>query len=320
MENSLSTKLRLSSSSPFFGRSFIKDPIKTRVPMIKTRDRSTAQVPPRANLKMFAKQKRKPGREDLSDELYQIACTKLDHAPARREVRSAFVEFHQNLDHFLFKMAPPGIRTKEWYELNSKGQEIFCKSWLPKEGNKVKGVVCFCHGYGDTCTFFFEGIAKRIAGAGYAVFAVDHPGFGLSDGLHGYISRFDDIVDNVIEQYAKIKGRPELQGLPRFLFGQSMGGAVALKTHLKEPDQWDGMILVAPMCKIADELLPSERVLKVADLLSNVIPQMKFFPSEDLAMLAFRNLKYRKMVRLLFFLICLYNNQVTSVFALTQHI
>uniref|UniRef100_A0A7C9ETC8 Uncharacterized protein n=1 Tax=Opuntia streptacantha TaxID=393608 RepID=A0A7C9ETC8_OPUST len=104
MENSLSTKLRLSSSSPFFGRSFIKDPIKTRVPMIKTRDRSTAQVPPRANLKMFAKQKRKPEREDLSDELYQIACTKLDHAPARREVRSAFVEFHQNLDHFLFKV------------------------------------------------------------------------------------------------------------------------------------------------------------------------------------------------------------------------
>ena len=38
------------------------------------------------------------------------------------------------------------------------------------------------------------------------MFAVDHPGFGLSDGLHGYISRFDDIVDNVIEQHAKIKG------------------------------------------------------------------------------------------------------------------
>jgi len=50
----------------------------------------------------------------------------------------------------------------QWYELNSKGQEIFCKSWLPKEGNKVKGVVCFCHGYGDTCTFFFEGTYHRF--------------------------------------------------------------------------------------------------------------------------------------------------------------
>lgn len=28
---------------------------------------------------------------------------------------------------------------------------------MPKEGDQIKGVVCFCHGYGDTCTFLFEG-------------------------------------------------------------------------------------------------------------------------------------------------------------------
>ncbi|CAO2830001.1 unnamed protein product [Amaranthus hypochondriacus] len=156
------------------------------------------------NLKAIAK-KRKKGLQDLSDELYKFSSFNLDHAPARRQVRSAFIDFHQKLDHVLFKFAPPGIRTEEWYELNSKAQEIFCKSWLPKEGDQIKGVVCFCHGYGDTCTFLFEGIARRIAGSGYAVYAVDHPGFGLSDGLHGYISNFDDLVDNVIEQYAKIK-------------------------------------------------------------------------------------------------------------------
>ena len=30
-----------------------------------------------------------------------------------------------------------------------------------------------------------------------------------------------------------------------------MGGAVSLKVHLREPDNWDGMILVAPMCKVS---------------------------------------------------------------------
>ncbi|XP_057528684.1 caffeoylshikimate esterase isoform X1 [Amaranthus tricolor] len=246
------------------------------------------------NLKAIAK-KRKKGLEDLSDELYKFSSFNLDHAPARRQVRSAFIDFHQKLDHVLFKFAPHGIRTEEWYELNSKAQEIFCKSWLPKEGDQIKGLVCFCHGYGDTCTFLFEGIARRIAGSGYAVYAVDHPGFGLSDGLHGYISNFDDLVDNVIEQYAKIKERPELQGLPRFIFGQSMGGAVALRTHLKEPDQWDGMILVAPMCRVAEEVMPPAAVLQVANILANVIPEVKFFPTKDLAELAFRNLKYRKL-------------------------
>jgi alpha-beta hydrolase superfamily lysophospholipase len=35
---------------------------------------------------------------------------------------------------------------------------------------------------------------------------LDHPGFGLSEGLHGYIPSFDELADNVIEQYTKIKG------------------------------------------------------------------------------------------------------------------
>ena len=57
--------------------------------------------------------------------------------------------------------------------------------------------------YGE---FGISGIAKRIAASGYGVYALDHPGFGLSDGLHGYIPSFDQLVDNVIENYTKIKG------------------------------------------------------------------------------------------------------------------
>jgi len=41
---------------------------------------------------------------------------------------------------------------------------------------------------------------------------MDYPGFGLSEGLHGYIPSFDDLVDDVIEQYAKIKGTWVLSG------------------------------------------------------------------------------------------------------------
>lgn len=45
-----------------------------------------------------------------------------------------------------------------------------------------------------------------IANEGYAVYAMDYPGFGLSDGLHGYIPNFDELVDHVIEQYTRIRG------------------------------------------------------------------------------------------------------------------
>lgn len=50
-------------------------------------------------------------------------------------------------------------------------------------------------------------------------------------------------------------GRPEVIGLPRFIFGQSMGGAVALKALLKAPEEWDGILLVAPMCRVIQYII-----------------------------------------------------------------
>ncbi|KAA0032732.1 caffeoylshikimate esterase isoform X1 [Cucumis melo var. makuwa] len=49
-----------------------------------------------------------------------------------------------------------------------------------------------------------EGIARQLALSGYGVFSMDYPGFGLSS-LHGFIPRFDRIVDDVIERYSKVK-------------------------------------------------------------------------------------------------------------------
>lgn len=244
---------------------------------------------------MIVEAQKKLQIEGLSDELNSIASQNLDQAPARRRVRSAFSNIQLNLDHVLFKLAPDGIRTEEWYEINSNGQEIFCKSWLPKPGVRIKGALCFCHGYGDTCTFFFEGIARHIAGSGYGVYAIDHPGFGLSEGLHGYVPSFEGVVDNVNEQFMIMKGRPEIRGLPRFIFGQSMGGAVALKALLKTPNEWDGIVLVAPMCKISKEMSPPVPLQKILIFLSNLLPQAKLVPQKDLAELAFRETKKKQM-------------------------
>lgn len=277
-------ELRLTSSTLFRSR---------ELPLLRRKSDTPTIVLRRTRLTISAK--KRTAIEGVSDEMNAIASQNLDFAPARRRVRSAFKDAQQQLDHCLFKMAPSGIREDEWYERNSKGLEIFCKSWLPKPGVRIKGALCFCHGYGDTCTFFFEGIAKHIAASGYGVYAIDHPGFGLSEGLHGYIPSFDDIVDNVIEQYTLIKGRPEVRGLPRFILGQSMGGAVALKVHLKEPREWDGIVLVAPMCKISEDVTPPEAVVKIIRLFSKVMPKAKLVPQKDLAELAFRELNKRKM-------------------------
>ncbi|XP_010495215.1 PREDICTED: monoglyceride lipase-like [Camelina sativa] len=162
-----------------------------------------------------------------------------------------------------------GIKTKEVkgendlvvsYEVNSRGIEIFSKSWLP-EATSLKAVV------------FFEGIARRLALSGYGVFAMDYPGFGLSEGLHGYIPSFDLLVQDVMEHYSKIKENHEFCSLPSFLFGQSMGGAVSLKIHLKQPNAWTGAVL------IADDLVPPPVLKQILIGLANVLPRHKFLPA-----------------------------------------
>jgi len=65
---------------------------------------------------------------------------------------------------------------------------------------------------------FFLGIARKLASSGYGVFAMDYPGFGLSEGLHGYIPSFDKLVDDVIEHYSKAKGTTCLSELIYHLF------------------------------------------------------------------------------------------------------
>ncbi|CAA6665339.1 unnamed protein product [Spirodela intermedia] len=231
-------------------------------------------------------------RRDQGDERDRLPRPRF--RPGRRYVRDAFSGAQQRLDHFLFKMAPTGLQMEE---IRNELQRIryILESWLPRPGIPIKGTLFFCHGYGDTCTFFFEGIAKMIANEGYAVYAMDYPGFGLSDGLHGYIPNFDELVDHVIEQYTRIRATHALRGLPHFLLGQSMGGAVALKVHLKQTKEWDGVILVAPMCKISQDVTPSPPILKTLTILSYFLPQAKLFPSQDIGELAFRDPEKRKM-------------------------
>ncbi|XP_009629754.1 caffeoylshikimate esterase-like isoform X2 [Nicotiana tomentosiformis] len=231
--------------------------------------------------------------QGISEELQKIIDADMDNVDARRRARDAFKDVQLSIDHCLFKMPHAGLKMNESYEVNSRGLEIYSKSWLP-ETSPPKAMVYFCHGYGDTCTFFVEGIARKLASSGYGVFAMDYPGFGLSEGLHGYIPCFDKLVDDVIERYSKVKENPEICNLPSFLFGQSMGGAVALKVHLKQPDAWNGAVLVAPMCKLADDMVPPWLVTQILIGIAKFLPKQKLVPQQDLAELAFRDVKKRE--------------------------
>ncbi|KAJ0908587.1 putative 2-acylglycerol O-acyltransferase [Helianthus annuus] len=85
---------------------------------------------------------------------------------------------------------------------------------------------------------------------GIRVYGIDNQGHGKSDGIKGFISHFNDLVEDCSQFFTSICERNENKNKLRILLGESMGGAMVLRLHLKKPDFWDGGVLVAPMCKV----------------------------------------------------------------------
>ncbi|CAI7858941.1 unnamed protein product, partial [Closterium sp. NIES-54] len=182
------------------------------------------------------------------------------------------------------------------YYRNSRGVEIFTKRWQPLDG-VVKGIVVYCHGYGDTCTYHFDAVAVSMAQQQYLVYGMDYEGHGCSQGLHAYIPRFDTIIDDVVEFTDALRASPALSSLPVFLYGESMGGAVAIKTHWRRPDAFRGAVLLSPMCKIAEELMPPPMVVSAFLALSSIIPKVKMVPGKDISDIGMRDLANRKRAK-----------------------
>lgn len=83
----------------------------------------------------------------------------------------------------------------------------------------------------------------------------------------------------------------------RYLLGESMGGAVAMLLHWKKPDYWDGAILSAPMCKIADDIKPNAWMVTIFSALSKLTPTWQIIPTEDIIDIAFKVPEVRKQIK-----------------------
>ncbi|KAK6120194.1 hypothetical protein DH2020_046100 [Rehmannia glutinosa] len=152
-------------------------------------------------------------------------------------------------------------------------------------------------GYGMECSNFMKGVGTKLASQGFAVFGIDYEGHGRSMGARCYIKRFDNIVNDCSNHFKSICAQEEYREKRRFLYGESMGGAVALLTHKKDPTFWHGAILVAPMCKISEKVKPHPVVISMLTMVEDVIPKWKIVPTKDVIDSAFKDLVKREEVR-----------------------
>lgn len=124
------------------------------------------------------------------------------------------------------------------------------------------GVMCFFHGYGDHSSFAMIQLAREyVSELGFVALLVDMPNHGRSDGVHVLVRDWAALLDamelwcDAVCEPARV-AQPGKPKLPFFGYGQSMGGAVLIDLAMRKPDRFAGLVLLAPMVKIAPEVRP----------------------------------------------------------------
>ncbi len=121
------------------------------------------------------------------------------------------------------------------------GSGQYWQGWTVDEPTGVVILVHGAHEHGGR----YERVAERLAEAGYASYAVDHPGHGRSPGRRGDIGSMDATVGGVAELVtAAARQHPEA---PLFVYGHSLGGLVALTYLTGDPHpRVIGAVISAP--------------------------------------------------------------------------
>ncbi len=121
----------------------------------------------------------------------------------------------------------------------ARGVKLHAEWWRPREG-KPRAALVVVHGlkdYGGRYAAF----AEKLAADGFAVYAADLRGHGRSGGRRVSIDTFDDYTDDLDIFFRRVQAREPQTTM--FLFGHSMGGAIAtLYTITYHPDL-HGLIL-----------------------------------------------------------------------------
>jgi alpha-beta hydrolase superfamily lysophospholipase len=143
--------------------------------------------------------------------------------------------------------------------------ELFWRGWLPAEPT---GVVVLSHGLAEHSGRYAH-VGAALAADGWAVYALDHAGHGLSGGR-----RVDGAFGNWVPDLdvLRLHAAARHPGLPLFLVGHSMGGEIALAYALEHQAALSGLVLSAPA--LSKQAVPGPLV-PVLIALGRVLPTLR---------------------------------------------
>lgn len=176
--------------------------------------------------------------------------------------------------------------------INPQGLEIFTQSWVPKiPSDEIKGIICMVHGYTGESNWFLQLTSMFFAKSGFAVCALDHQGHGFSQGLPSHIPDIRPLVTDCVTFFHQFLSKYP-SSVPRFLYSESLGGAIALLIHLtdhslylEDPgginiNTWNGIVLNGAMCGISEKIKPQWPLEHLLSIAAYLVPTWKIVPTK----------------------------------------
>jgi alpha-beta hydrolase superfamily lysophospholipase len=124
----------------------------------------------------------------------------------------------------------------------------------------------------------YDHVASEFVKHGFSVYAPDHRGHGRTEGGRGEIDTFDDFVNDGINLIEAVDAsQKNIPGRKLFLFGHSMGGAIAARIAQVRPKLWAGVILSGPGLGVGVDV-GHGCLLAILNVLRKCVPHAPFPP------------------------------------------
>jgi alpha-beta hydrolase superfamily lysophospholipase len=133
------------------------------------------------------------------------------------------------------------MKRDEFTRRTSDGAQLYYQGWAPDDAPRA--AICLVHGLGDHSGRYSH-VAAHLNAAGYALLAYDQRGHGKSDGRRGHSPSYDRAMDDIGLLISE--GEERYPGLPRYLYGHSLGGSLVLNYALRRKPALDGVIATSP--------------------------------------------------------------------------
>ena len=161
---------------------------------------------------------------------------------------------------------------------SSENISVFTRIESPRQ---PRACIVISHGFGEH-SGRYEKLAQRLGELNLVVVRYDLRGHGRSQGKRGHASSYDMYLSDL--GHAIDLARERHPGLPTFIFGHSMGGALVLNYAIRRPDKLSGVIASAPWLRLA--FSPPAWKNWLAHRIARVLPSFSMPTNLDLSKLS----------------------------------